>query len=303
MESNDGLYSNADVVDTVLVDKVRVTPELAGKWLRERNGNIGQRKLSPFVVENYSRIINAGLWDNDVHQGIAFGTDGQILDGQHRLAAIARCGKAVDVLVFTGLNSRSMAVIDTGKTRTSADGLKSLGMEMSTKEASICREFVYRAYVVCSGRKQGSGSPKVMAHDLLQCWEVFHEPIQFSCEALSNTARFGNRLVRFAVAKAWYHVPHEDLLMFCRVLHDGLPQRTASEDMAAVSFRNWMLRVPGGGDIRGKMHEGRCFELTLRAEYAISKFIAKTASKCIDPGRELYDVPVELLKRLPFVGG
>jgi hypothetical protein len=89
-----------------------VTPALAAEWLKSNTRNRQIRKL---VVETLATIIRKGEW-HTTHQGIAFGTDGALYDGQHRLHAIVEAGIGVHVEVTRGLPMSAVDAIDTGGT-------------------------------------------------------------------------------------------------------------------------------------------------------------------------------------------
>jgi len=72
-------------------------------------------------------------------QGIGVSTDGVLVDGQHRLAAIREAGyPPVELLVVTGLDPNSMIYIDQHAKRTTADMLRiHLDKSITTRMASI----------------------------------------------------------------------------------------------------------------------------------------------------------------------
>lgn len=109
---------------TPTVEIVTITPEVA-KALLERNTN--NRKLTPSIVNRYARILQAGEWKLN-GDTIRIDNKGDVLDGQHRLAASVQTGIPFETLVVTGINRDTFDTIDTGKARTSADALFSSGM-------------------------------------------------------------------------------------------------------------------------------------------------------------------------------
>jgi len=109
-----------DGPDYQLVD---ITPELATEWLRSNTHN---RNLRQRVVGSYATDMAAGAWVED-GQSIKFSTDGVLLDGQHRLAAIAKAGVTIRMLVVRGLPDSTQDTMDTGAKRTMADVLKLRG--------------------------------------------------------------------------------------------------------------------------------------------------------------------------------
>lgn len=97
----------------------RVTPAQATAWLRP-DINRNNRGLRNDHVEYLAREITNGRWQT-THQGIAFSESGRLLDGQHRLAAIVRAGKSVDINVSEGLPEEAFEAIDCGLKRANHD--------------------------------------------------------------------------------------------------------------------------------------------------------------------------------------
>jgi hypothetical protein len=96
-----------------------VTPELAAEWLTHNKRN---RALQARAVKALVDAIKAGEW-RMTHQGVAFGSDGDLYDGQHRLTAIVEAGVAVPMLVTRGLGRAALDAIDTGHVRKAHDVL------------------------------------------------------------------------------------------------------------------------------------------------------------------------------------
>lgn len=90
-----------------------ITPQQAQQWLENQGKN---RKLSPKHVLYLSEEIKQGRW-RLTHQGIAFGDDGKLLDGQHRLAAIIKSGIGIKSLVTTGVPVGEFTILDRGMPR------------------------------------------------------------------------------------------------------------------------------------------------------------------------------------------
>lgn len=101
-------------IATELLD---ITPQLAADFLELNTRN---RVLNQQAVADMARQMRAGLW-RSTHQGIALDTNGDLIDGQHRLSAIVASGVTVPMLVTTGLEACAFDSIDTGRKRTAAD--------------------------------------------------------------------------------------------------------------------------------------------------------------------------------------
>lgn len=94
-----------------------ITPEIAKEYLRH---NVGNRLLRAKYVEQIVRDIKAGEF-RTTHQGIAFDANGNLIDGQHRLTAIALAGIPVQMMVTRGVSEESKLVIDTHAKRQISD--------------------------------------------------------------------------------------------------------------------------------------------------------------------------------------
>jgi len=90
-----------------------ITPQKAQAWLETQVDN---RRLNPDKVREYANEIKAGRW-RYTHQPIAFDTEGQLLDGQHRMAAIKLAGISIKLAVAFGVKRGEFTVIDRGMPR------------------------------------------------------------------------------------------------------------------------------------------------------------------------------------------
>lgn len=107
----------------MLTELVTITPAVAREWLKKNSHN---RPLRPSHVETLRQAFERGEGVT-THQGIAFDTAGHLIDGQHRLAAIAQMGEgfALRMLVSRGLDRAAVfpAVDATVARRNAADVL------------------------------------------------------------------------------------------------------------------------------------------------------------------------------------
>lgn len=98
---------------------IAITPDMANDWLRRNKHN---RPLRKHLVQRLQEEIEGNHWRMN-GQTISFDEHGNILDGQHRLTAIARANRTVDSYVVHGVPRESYATIDTGATRSGADSI------------------------------------------------------------------------------------------------------------------------------------------------------------------------------------
>jgi hypothetical protein len=97
--------------------KQLVGTEQATEWLATNKRN---RRLSSNIVEKYTNLMRDKLWQYD-GSPIRFDTEGNVIDGQHRLWAVIESGTTQEFLIITGLAPETFLTIDTGKSRTFAD--------------------------------------------------------------------------------------------------------------------------------------------------------------------------------------
>lgn len=122
---------------TIRSEIITIDPASAREMLETKNTR--NRPLNPNTVDTYSRIIKDGRWKT-THQGIALDSDGALIDGQHRLAAIAQAGVPVKIMMTYNVDPEEFSVIDVGRRRTPADALGIAGIEHNRNQiASVAR--------------------------------------------------------------------------------------------------------------------------------------------------------------------
>jgi hypothetical protein len=95
-----------------------VTPQMAKHWLEATNF-----KNRPISEMHWMKIwldLAEGRWRYN-GEPISFGTNGALLNGQHRLRACSEGEVALDTDVIFGLDPEAMGTIDIGKARTAAN--------------------------------------------------------------------------------------------------------------------------------------------------------------------------------------
>jgi len=111
----------------------RIGPELAGQYIEgmSKNRNISQRD-----VESLARAMKQGLWREDAGDPIRLNSDGQMIDGQHRMWAIVESGCEFPFLVIRGIDNATQMIMDTGRSRRLSDQLRIQGEASPSELAS-----------------------------------------------------------------------------------------------------------------------------------------------------------------------
>jgi hypothetical protein len=108
--------------DEITFKMQMVTAEMALQWLEKNNGN---RSISRTDVSRLKETLRRGEW-RLVHQAIAFDGNGNLIDGQHRLTAIAETGIPAMLYVarYATLATAKGMPFDIGRKRTVAQVLQ-----------------------------------------------------------------------------------------------------------------------------------------------------------------------------------
>jgi len=94
-----------------------ITPRIASSYLELNHNN---RPLRKTHIRSLAFDMINGDWQV-THQGIAFDTNGTLIDGQHRLHAIIEAGVPIKMLVTTGCSASSFSILDRGANRKPSD--------------------------------------------------------------------------------------------------------------------------------------------------------------------------------------
>ena len=171
---------------------VDITPELAKKWF---NQNTHNRNFRENVARAYAADMRASSWRED-GQSIRFAEGdvvlldhppiygGALLDGQHRLWAIAETGVTIRMLVVSNLPDDTQDTMDTGAKRTLADVLKLHGEDhYVTLGAAILRVYVWKQGARKNIKQSGNARP---THRQLLAVLAEHPELRRSAEIASR---------------------------------------------------------------------------------------------------------------------
>lgn len=147
----------------------QVTPEWAQQVLARHdesivNGKFRQRTLNVNTMRQYATDMKAGNWKL-TGQGLSFDTEGNLMDGQHRLAAVISSGTTVPMLVMWDLQQeeggvKTINLFDIGKKRNVAQQLKINGMSYYSEIAAGSRALLA---LVCGNIRVNPTTPQTIA--------------------------------------------------------------------------------------------------------------------------------------------
>lgn len=119
----------------VVSQPVMVTPEMALGWLQD---NVSNRQMKESVWRRYAKDMKQGFWELN-GEAVKISSNGELLDGQHRLQAIVFNNKPIETFVTTGLPPETFHTLDNGRMRTAADVFYIRKEKFPTVLAACCR--------------------------------------------------------------------------------------------------------------------------------------------------------------------
>jgi hypothetical protein len=156
--------------------------------------NLHNRNLVASRVTALRADIDNGDWKlngDAIRFGITPEGETVLLDGQHRLAAVAASEGTIPSLVITGLPADTQETMDFGARRSFPDVLTLRGAE----NTSAMGAFVNRVYMWENGttRAAGSGKTKATVAQLLRKWQELERTTDIK-EHLTRGSNLGKKL-------------------------------------------------------------------------------------------------------------
>lgn len=229
-----------------------ITPAIAAEMLEKNTNNY--RRITSYKVEEYARKMRLGYWQEN-GEPIQFGKDGQLLNGQHRLAAIIKSGTTQRMLVVFDVDAD---VFDSGKNRSLREyaGISSaIGgviTIMITKLVDAQRNII---------------SNEERADYYRKHYDQLDKSFLIACRgATTPIMRKAPCIAAVYCAIRLGILPDNDLEAFCRIVNSGLPTEGYASDSPLV-LRKTIERLHGTG-INGR---AKCFDVTWQAIIAFKR--------------------------------
>lgn len=251
-----------------------IAPDTARLYLSKNHPN--NRNEKGASVEVFADDIKQGRW-KITHQGIAFDTNGYLIDGANRMRAIIKADTPAIMVVARGLEPDAVLALDNNSRRTVGDALKVAGRPIHTV-----------AYTAIMWGMQGfEGNQKRKSYTESLAFEARHrDAITFALRA--STRGGGERSKGIIsghflgpVARAYYTAENLRLQEFVEVVRTGFGN--GRKDDAAIALRNWLLRA-------GVSHERN--EVYRKTESALYAFLnQQSLDKVYETKTELFPIP------------
>lgn len=264
--------------EEIRFEKLLVSPEMARLWLDRRASN---RRMRMGHVRELAIEMKAGRWYIS-HQGIAFNPEGQLVDGQHRMAAVVMANLDVMFVVAYYAGRPPLLQIDSISPKSVTDRLVISGRtDLTSAHVAVARAFWNGGY---SG--QAAGGAMTTDTAIERVLDRFWDAIVFgSGVTVTRTRGVGSAIVGGALSRAWLFEDHERLSQLIDVLKSGLPGSTV-EDQAAIALREQLIAIPNA--VNGRLRR----DAFLKTQRAARAFCDREPLKLIRaPERDIYPLP------------
>ena len=260
-----------------------ITPEVANEYL---HSNVRcNRSVHSKVVSKYARDMKSGNF-RITHQGIAFDSDGMLIDGQHRLMACVSSGTPFMSLVTRNIPKDVMVFVDRGASRSIHDSLM-VSIAGDDDAARVLKSTqlpaVLRQLAVCSSKE--------MSLSVTEITDIFNA---FQSQVLDlfklNSAKYNGvnrcQLLSAAIAAMYCGVSTEAIDKFFRCFRKSDITDCAGFNVSAAL--DWRHQIDEA-KYRGIRMSG--VKIFLGTQNAIYNFVNNTDVKRVTiPKTPRYDV-------------
>lgn len=246
--------------------------------------NKGNRNFIQRYSDRLGIDLQSALWQT-THEGIAFSDTGKLIDGQHRLNAIAKTGVGVVMLVTRGLDEKAVEAINRGKLRTLAHALQISGYTYAdNRTVAIARQMIAGV----------AGINSILITDAL-----IKKFIDANLEAITfarslNREKTGPAAVAAAIARAYYHAQIERLARFPDAMSDTISRDNLQPgDASARVLKKSISTIATTGWTAG-------LSIYRKTQNALRAYLdGRDLTKVYESDKDLFPLPPE--KRLSVI--
>ena len=250
-----------------------ITPEMATEMLKRNKSN---RNLRKFKVLQYAHDMQNGKW-NLTGQGITFGKDGSLLDGQHRLQAIKFSKVSVPMLIV--YDADVVGTYDCGLTRSTVDQFKLMsecntGILYTTRGMAV----VKLCYQIREFGKVEQHKNVMTTEDLKKYIDDNRTELEWAIGLVSSTSKDSIGLKKAIIGATLYSIykldigfTKEDADRFARIIKTGMSDDPLKTDAPIIALRNKFTSFTRTCGSTNK-------EYFLRIQYAVKKYLERSDS-------------------------
>jgi hypothetical protein len=243
--------------------KETITPAKASKMLAatDKAGFIN-RSLTPSFVARYAGDMDKGHWESDTGETIKVTADGVVIDGQHRLKAIAQSGVTTKMWVCRGIDANMFKYIDQGKSRDLKDIMTIKGWE-NAPILAVSAKMLWRSDRDKNGNPFAHAGAFNESDGNIYNWILTVEPdLRLEWRSYKTVIRsiYNNNMkaipesLMFYLLYQWKKVDVDAALLFAGYLSEGMGEAPhyAMECFAKYAVEIKMAKLAGTLNARGR---------------------------------------------------
>lgn len=261
----------------------RITPEIAKEYLSHNTKN---RKINKRSVESLARDIKNNKFVR-THQGIAFDTEGTLIDGQHRLLAVIMANKPIEINITRGLQPEAAMSIDRGVSRSLGDVMRFSELGDNEEDANVLRD-TYMLSAINQMVSLGYKKIKLTSDNVISLYNIFKSSIlnTYRCITSKTRGSVGSAVASAAIAALYCGVAPEAVERFFGVMsRDDISG--CSEYNVQVAL-NWKRQLDDAKIRRVSIDRKKVY---LGTQNAIYHFVNNTnVTRVMVPRTPKYDV-------------
>lgn len=235
-----------------------ITPEIAKEYLARNTSNY--RKVNHKRVASYAKDMELGKWEFN-GEGIKFSKSGNLVDGQHRLAAIVKANVPVKMLVIYDVDD-DVKIYDVAQSRTISQIARASGMSGEIGNSSV----LSAASTILSVSWDTSSVPKGRVINYVsENSEEFSEAIKISRQGTNHGIAKKSACIAAIYCMLRLGKCKNSLIPFFGVVNSGFPV-DGYDCSPAIVFRNYLIKSDYN-KLRTNYKFKTIFSITIQALY------------------------------------
>ena len=220
-----------------------VTPEIALKILKSHNPY--NRIISTNKLSQYKKLFKSNNFQSDGNSPpIVFDWDGNLIDGQHRILAVAKSNVEAKFTCLFGFDPNARFYFDQGKPRTTSDIATMGQLNFDSAYATSWVKGMFLSNPNC-----GSKCTKTNV-EIMNLARKYKDGLDFVCGIKRNYKPLYSSFVRAQIfksplVKAYYHEEQSMLLEFTECFESGKVKQGVNP--APYNLANAFIKVSRGG--------------------------------------------------------
>lgn len=219
-----------------------ITPEIALKILKSHNPY--NRIISSNKLSQYKKLFKSNNFQSDGNSPpIVFDWDGNLIDGQHRVLAVAKSNVEAKFTCLFGFDPNARFYFDQGKPRTTSD-IATMGQ--LNFGSSYATSWVKGMFL--SNRDCGSKCTKTNV-EIMNLARKYKDGLDFVCNIKRDYKQLHRSFVRAQIfksplVKAYYYEEESALLEFSECFESGKVKQGVNP--SPYNLANAFIKVSGG---------------------------------------------------------